>query len=284
MRASLGKLPQSSASVKGFDGVAVLPCNSLCFVPDVTRTMPPAPPPPDSAAAELSPSHRELRRKVAVVIAAYNEGSSIAAVVRGALPFCQWTVVVDDGSLDGTSTAALEAGAYVLRHPINLGQGAALQTGIEYALSLGAEYVVTFDADGQHSADELLPMVEHLNMAGVDVVLGSRFLGTAINMPRSKAFTLWLAVHFTRLTTGLKLTDTHNGFRVLSRNAAARIRIRQNRMAHASELLEQIASLKLRYAEFPVTITYTEYSMAKGQRVLNSVSIVKDQVMGRLAK
>jgi polyprenyl-phospho-N-acetylgalactosaminyl synthase len=219
-----------------------------------------------------------------VVIAAYNEGEALEPVVRGALAYANWVVVVDDGSLDDTADKAHRAGAYVARHPINLGQGAALQTGIDFALRLGASYVVTFDADGQHAAEEIEPMVRHLVETGLDVVLGSRFLGKTVNMPRSKAITLWLAVHFTRLTTGLKLTDTHNGFRVLSRSAAQRLRIRQNRMAHASEILDQIVGLKLRYSEFPVTITYTAYSVAKGQRVLNSVAIVKDQVMGRLAK
>ena len=225
-----------------------------------------------------------MKAAIAVVIAAYNEAEALEPVVRGALAYAKWVVVVDDGSLDDTAERARQAGAYVARHSVNLGQGAALQTGIDLALRLGASYVVTFDADGQHAAEEIEPMVQHLIATGSDVVLGSRFLGTAVNMPRSKAITLWLAVHFTRLTTGLKLTDTHNGFRVLSRGAARRFRIRQNRMAHASEILDQIAGLKLRYSEFPVTITYTAYSVAKGQRVLNSVAIVKDQVMGRLAK
>jgi glycosyltransferase involved in cell wall biosynthesis len=226
----------------------------------------------------------EMRRSIAVVIAAYNEGSAIGPVVQTALVHARWVIVVDDGSLDETQLVAHDAGAHVIRHPINLGQGAALQTGIDYALQLGAEYVVTFDADGQHAAEEIVPMVEHAIATDSEVVLGSRFLGHTVNMPRSKAITLWLAVRFTRLTTSLKLTDTHNGFRALNRSAARRLRIRQNRMAHASEILEQIASLGLRYSEFPVTITYTAYSVAKGQRVLNSVSIVKDQLMGRLAK
>lgn len=218
------------------------------------------------------------------MIAAYNEGTAIGPVVASARPHARWVVVVDDGSADDTRQVAAQAGAHTVRHPLNLGQGAALQTGVDYALKLGAQYIVTFDADGQHAADEIQPMVRHLVDTDVDVVLGSRFLGKTVNMRRSKAITLWLAVRFTRWTTGLRLTDTHNGFRVLSRSAAQRLRIRQNRMAHASELLDQIASLKLRYAEFPVTITYTEYSLAKGQRVLNSVSIVKDQIVGRLAK
>jgi glycosyltransferase involved in cell wall biosynthesis len=224
------------------------------------------------------------RRTIAVVIAAYNEGGAIGPVVEGARAHANWVIVVDDGSQDETGSVALAAGAHVVRHPINLGQGAALQTGIDYALALGASYVVTFDADGQHAAEEIVPMVEHLIANDLNVVLGSRFRGDTVNMPKSKAITLWLAVRFTRLTTGLKLTDTHNGFRALDRAAAQRVRIRQNRMAHASEILEQIAHLGLRYSEFPVTITYTDYSLAKGQHVLNSVAIVKDQLLGRLAK
>jgi polyprenyl-phospho-N-acetylgalactosaminyl synthase len=223
-------------------------------------------------------------RDIAVVIAAYNEGTAIATVVSGLLGRAGTIIVVDDGSRDETAALALAAGAHVIRHPINLGQGAALQTGIDYAVKLGASYIVTFDADGQHSADEIAPMVRHLIEHELDIVLGSRFIGQTVNMPRSKAITLWLAVRFTRLTTGLKLTDTHNGFRALTRACARTLRIRQNRMAHASEILDEIAAKKLRYGEFPVTITYTEYSVAKGQRVLNSVAIIKDQVMGRLAK
>jgi glycosyltransferase involved in cell wall biosynthesis len=233
---------------------------------------------------DVAPGPAEQPRGIAVVIAAFNEGSAIGPVVQAARAHCSWVIVVDDGSRDDTLDVAHQAGAHVVRHPINLGQGAALQTGIDYALRLGASYVVTFDADGQHSADEIVPMIEHLMRTESDVVLGSRFLGNTVNMPKSKAVTLWLAVKFTRLTTGLKLSDTHNGFRALSRGAARRLRIRQNRMAHASEILDQIASLRLRYTEFPVTITYTAYSVSKGQHVLNSVAIVKDQVVGRLAK
>lgn len=231
-----------------------------------------------------SVQQQEPSGSIAVVIAAYNEGVAIAEVVAGVLPHCTWAIVVDDGSRDQTGEAALLVGAHVVRHPVNLGQGAALQTGIDYAVQLGADYIVTFDADGQHAPGEIAPMVQHLRANDLDIVLGSRFLGHTVNMPRVKAVTLWLAVRFTRFTTGLHLTDTHNGFRVLTRACAKRLRIRQNRMAHASEVLDEIATQKLRYGEFPVTITYTAYSVSKGQRVLNSVAIVKDQLMGRLAK
>lgn len=202
---------------------------------------------------------------VFVVIAAYNEGSSIAKVIPDLLRTFQTIVVVDDGSVDDTAAQAQAAGATVLIHPINLGQGAALQTGICYAVNQGAEYIVTFDADGQHSPADVPPMLEALEKSGADIALGSRFLGQAIGIDKKKAFVLKAAVAFTALTTGLRLTDCHNGLRVLTRKAAQTIHIRHNRMAHASEILEQIASKKLKYIEFPVTITYTEYSRSRGQ-------------------
>ncbi|OYX33646.1 MAG: hypothetical protein B7Y99_06920 [Caulobacterales bacterium 32-69-10] len=213
------------------------------------------------------------------VIAAYNEGSMIMEVVRRVTPVAN-VVVVDDGSADDTADRALEAGAHVAVHLVNRGQGAALQTGIEYALSQGAAHVVTFDADGQHDLDDAMAMVEVCRNQGVDMVLGSRFLGRTVNMPLSRRLTLKAAVLFTRLTTGLKLTDAHNGLRVLSRAAAGRLRITQDRMAHASEITSKIRHLGLTFVEHPVTITYTEYSLRKGQKISNSVRILEDIIIG----
>lgn len=225
-----------------------------------------------------------LASATGIVIAAYNEGRALGPVVLKARSLYPIVIVVDDGSRDDTAEVAEGAGAHVLRHPINLGQGAALQTGIDYALKIGCEYLVTFDADGQHAADEIALLLDKLVSTRSDIVLGSRFLGRAVNMPRSKLLTLRAAILFTRLTTGLRVTDTHNGFRALTRSAALKLRIRQDRMAHASEILDQISALRLRYCECPVTITYTAYSIQKGQRIINSVTILKDQFLGRLAK
>ncbi|HVS70082.1 MAG TPA: glycosyltransferase family 2 protein [Phycisphaerae bacterium] len=219
-----------------------------------------------------------------VVIAAYNEQEMIGQVVRSLAPLAARVVVVDDGSGDESGERAFEAGATVLRHPLNLGQGAALQTGIDFALGKGAEYIVTFDADGQHAASDIGGALEALRRSGVDVVLGSRFLGRAIDMPAAKRLVLRLAVAFTRVTTGLKLTDTHNGFRVLTRSAAERIKLRQNRMSHASDLLSQIAELKLRYEEYPVEVRYTEYSRRKGQPLTAAFHILVDSAVGRMLK
>src|SRR5205807_7673808 len=129
-------------------------------------------------------------------------------------------LVVDDGSDDRTGEIAASAGAIVIRHPINLGQGAALQTGIEVALSAGANVVVTFDADGQHRRDDIWKLIDALADRGVDFALGSRFLGRALGIPATRRWLLRVATLFTRLTTGLDVTDAHNGLRAMTRRGA----------------------------------------------------------------
>lgn len=223
-------------------------------------------------------------KRVAIVIAAYNEGSVIADVVRDALRLFPLIVVVDDGSPDDTGAAALLGGAVVLRHPINLGQGAALQTGIEYALGQDVDFVVTFDADGQHRPEDVQKMLETLAANGKQVALGSRFLGETVGMPASRRWLLKAATVFTRITTGLRVTDAHNGLRTFRRDAAQTITIRQNRMAHASEILEEIGRGKLTYCEVPVIIHYTDYSKAKGQSGLGAFNILIDLLVARIRK
>ena len=219
-----------------------------------------------------------------IVIPAYNEGAVIYDVVRACRAKYRNVIVVDDCSTDDTGARALAAGAAVIGHPLNLGQGAALQTGIKFALQNDAALIVTFDADGQHRIEDVDVLLRCLNDERADVALGSRFLGSAEHMPWLRRKVLKLAVRFTRLTTGLKLTDAHNGLRVFTRHAAARIRISQNRMAHASELLSQFRQLKLKVVEAPVTILYTEYSMKKGQPLSNAINILADLFMARLSK
>jgi polyprenyl-phospho-N-acetylgalactosaminyl synthase len=222
--------------------------------------------------------------RVWVVIAAYNEagviGRVIADVRRRGFP----VVLVDDGSADATPEIAERAGAVVVRHPVNLGQGAALQTGIEFGLRNGAEFVVTFDADGQHRAAEIETLIDALAESRSDFALGSRFLGATVNLPLSRRLLLKAATWFTRVTSGLRVTDAHNGFRAMTQRGASRIRLRQNRMAHASEFLEQIARSGLPYVEAPVTIEYSEYSLAKGQKLSDALSILLDLSVQRLQR
>jgi len=222
------------------------------------------------------------RDNIWVVIPAFNEGQVIADVVAGVVREGYRVVLVDDGSADATGDFAAAAGADVVRHPINLGQGAGLQTGIAYALARGADAIVTFDADGQHRANEIALLIETLERENADFVLGSRFKGAAVNLPPRRRLLLKAATLFTRVTTGLDVSDAHNGFRALSRRGAQAITLRQNRMAHASEILHEIARSGLRYVEAPVTIEYSAYSLAKGQKISDSIVIMVDLFARRL--
>jgi polyprenyl-phospho-N-acetylgalactosaminyl synthase len=218
-----------------------------------------------------------------IVVPAYNEARVLAGVISDLKRDAQQQiVVVDDGSSDATPEVAAGSGAFVLRHPINLGQGAALQTGIEFALARGAEVIVTFDADGQHRTADIVRLVEVLHLHRADFALGSRFLGSTVNIPASRRILLRAAILFTRLTTGLALTDAHNGLRAMTRRGAQRIHLRQNRMAHASEILGQIATSGLKLVEVPVTIDYSRYSLAKGQRSGDLLVILLDLFARRL--
>lgn len=220
--------------------------------------------------------------RVVVVIAAYNEAPVIASVVADVRRASYPAVVVDDGSTDATGEIAARAGAFVVTHPVNLGQGAALQTGLDFALAQGADVIVTFDADGQHRPADIAPLIAALAANKADYALGSRFLGGAVNLPRKRRLMLAAATWFTRLTTGLDLTDTHNGLRAMTRRGASRIRLKQNRMAHASEILHQIAQGGLAYVEVPVTIEYSAYSLGKGQTLSESLAILIDLFARRM--
>lgn len=214
-----------------------------------------------------------------VICPAFNEAATISRVLaelkrvgHGAYN----VVVVDDGSSDATRRIAATLATVVISHPINLGQGAALKTGIEYALSQGADYFVTFDTDGQHLASDIPRLLAALGRGRADFALGSRFLKPPRGMPLARRILLLAATLFTTATTGLRLTDTHNGLRAFTRRGASVLNLRQDRMAHASEILAEIARSGLRYVEVPVTVAYTEYSLGKGQRSSDFVTILLD--------
>jgi len=203
-------------------------------------------------------------KKIFFVIPAYNEGKSIIKVIRGLQRAgYREIVVIDDGSSDNTYSEAAKCGVHVLRHIINRGQGASLKTGIDFALKNSADVIVTFDSDGQHRVEDLGVMLKPVLNGEVDVTLGSRFLTNA-KIPLGRRILLKGSVVVQWLFYGVKLSDAHNGFRVLSRKAANEIRIDSDRMEHASEIVEEIAKRKLRYKEVPVVIRYTDYSLKKG--------------------
>lgn len=213
-----------------------------------------------------------------LVVPLFNEGTVVGDVIADALTVFPRIVAIDDGSSDDSAAIARRAGALVIQHPLNLGQGAALQTGFDAARRLGAQYVVTFDSDGQHRTEDAAAMVERLRHDEADVVFGSRFLDARSRPSALKRAVLKAAVLYSNATTGVRLTDTHNGLRALNAHAISLIHIRQNRMAHASEIIEQVGRNGLRWVEHPVHIVYTDYSRSKGQSVLNAVNIVTEQL------
>lgn len=209
----------------------------------------------------------------------FNEGSVIGTVVEELRRTFPYVVCVDDGSSDDSAQHARAAGAVVLEHPINLGQGASLQTGFDFALRdpLMSE-VVTFDADGQHQVEDAQGMVTRLREDSLDIVIGSRFLDDRTQVGSLKRLVLRAAAWYTRVTSGMALTDAHNGLRVIARDLLGRIRLTQNRMAHASELIDQVSELDSKWAEYPTHIVYTDYSKSKGQSLWNSVNILVELI------
>ena len=213
-----------------------------------------------------------------VVIPAYNEATVIADVVADVGSVFENVVVVDDGSRDNTGALALGAGAHVVRHPVNLGQGAAIQTGVEYARSQpGGQVFVTFDADGQHQVKDVVRMIDRLTAEDLDIVIGTRFADRAPErMPALRRLLFPLLAKLSPASRKLRLTDSHNGLRVFNKTVADRLNLTMTGMSHASEFISVVAENRWRVAEEPVEILYTEYSMTKGQPLVNGVNIIVD--------
>lgn len=217
--------------------------------------------------------------KIVCVIPAWNEEKNIAKVVISVRPFVDEVVVIDDCSQDNTSDLAKIAGATVFRHPLNRGQGAALQTGNDYALENGADIIVHFDADDQFLAAEIKDMIAPIIEGRADIVFGSRFLGKKANFPLVKKYLIMpLGKIFTRVILGIKLSDPQNGFRALSRTAAEKIRISNREMAHNSEIQIKAFKEKLRIAEVPITVIYHHF----GQKLSGGFKVAKDLFIHRI--
>jgi len=216
-----------------------------------------------------------------LVIPVYNEAPVIADVVEQARRTFPNIVCVDDGSRDGSAAQIRTTGAHLVRHPVNLGQGAAIQTGVEYARARpGARYFVTFDADGQHRVEDVLAMVDRLRAEPLDIVVGTRFTGeVSDSVPLIKRIVLRTVVALSPRTRRLGLTDAHNGLRAFDKTVADELDLTMNGMSHASEFVRLIDERSWRVAEQPVTILYTEYSISKGQSLLNGINILIDGLL-----
>lgn len=218
-----------------------------------------------------------------LVIPCYNEGSVIQDVIENARKTFPNIVAVNDGSADDSAARIHAAGAHLVNHPVNLGQGAAIQTGVEYArMQPGAEYFVTFDADGQHQVKDVVKMLNRLRTEPIDIVVGTRFgrpRAEDDQVPWIKRVVLKTVVFLSPRTRRLGLTDAHNGLRAFNKKVANELNLRMNGMSHASEFVSTMDEKKWRVAEEPVDILYTEYSMSKGQSLINGVNILADGLL-----
>lgn len=216
-----------------------------------------------------------------IVIPAFNEAAVIGEVIADVRSVFDNVVCVDDGSTDDTGEIAKRAGAHLVRHPINLGQGAAIQTGVEYARNQpGAQVFATFDGDGQHRVKDVAAMVDRLGAGDVDVVIGTRFgANEGSRPPFVKRLVLQTAARLSRRGRRLGLTDTNNGLRVFNKKVADGLNITMSGMSHANEIIMLIAENHWRVTEYPVEVLYTEYSKSKGQPLLNGVNIIFDGLL-----
>ena len=222
-------------------------------------------------------------RSIFVIIPCYNEAKVVRQTVAEVLEKGYTVVVVDDCSKDGSKKQLAGLPIYYLRHRVNMGQGAALQTGIDFAKRKGAKYFVTFDADGQHDSNDITGMVEFLEKENADIVFGSRFLpGALTNVSRSRSFALNFGRYINFLVSGIMLSDSFNGLRLLTTTAAEKIRVRENRMIHPVEILLLTASKKLKYAEYPVKIHYSDYSKAKGLKNKDGIRILFEIILYKI--
>ena len=224
----------------------------------------------------------EIASSTCCIVPMYNEEQVISQVVTDLRSIFPHVICIDDGSNDKSAAKALEAGALVLRHVVNIGQGAALSTGFSWVQSQSQfSYVVTFDADGQHQPGDALRLVTELVRKQVDVVFASRFLDQdQATIPLAKRLVLKTVTKITKTLTDVELSDAHNGLRALTVDATRQVNLTQNGMAHATQFVSLVLQANLKYVEIPVTILYTPYSRSKGQSLLNSINIALDLIWG----
>ncbi|MGC4036026.1 MAG: glycosyltransferase family 2 protein [Chitinophagaceae bacterium] len=226
-----------------------------------------------------------MKPSVYVIIPVYNETEVIRDVIQNILGRGYEVVIVDDGSEDGLFGVISGLPVHYIRHELNLGQGAAIQTGIQFAITKDPEILVTFDADGQHEANDIPLMIDYLSVHQLDIVFGSRFLEVSpTKLSAMRKMILKIARVFNFFFSGIMLSDAHNGLRVFNNRTAAVLNIIENKMAHATEILIQIKKNKLKYGEYPVHISYSDYSKRKGQKISYGFKIIQDILLYKFFK
>lgn len=209
-----------------------------------------------------------------VVMPAYNESKTIKNVIEDLKQRNLNMVIIDDGSHDKTYKIA-QSSIYnhgsIYRHVINRGLGAALETGIKAALAKDADIIVTFDADGQHDPDDIIPVCRPIMEKQADVVIGTRNFN---DMPASKKFGNTVMNMITRIFYGIHVNDSQSGLRAFNRKAANVLDINSRGYGVSSEIIGEIKKYNLKVEEVEINTIYTDYSMSKGTNLMVGLKIL----------
>ncbi|MBL7056472.1 glycosyltransferase family 2 protein [Candidatus Woesearchaeota archaeon] len=217
-----------------------------------------------------------MKKAVFAVIPARNEDKHISEVVRKTKKYVDKIIVVDDGSTDKTRKEAKKANAVVLSHIINLGKGAAVKTGCDYAIKEGAETIVIIDADAQHQAQDIPRFLKKLK--GVDIVFGYRELDK--NMPSLLKFGNWLINKTITFLYGIKIKDSQCGYRAFTKKAYKNLRWKATDYSMESEMIARMGNHNLKYAEIPIKTIYSDDY--KGTTVLDGMKIIFNMLIWKL--
>ena len=227
------------------------------------------------------------RKKIALVIPAYNEVGVIAAVLAGIQttfkdqPYDYQIIVIDDGSRDATATKAAEAGALVIKHILNTGSGGATATGLSFARQSSFDLVATLDADGQHDPEDVLKGIEMMLNSDYDLLIGSRLIDNE-GMSNAKILGNKGLSFITYILFGTRVTDSQSGLRIFSKRALVELKWKTSGYEYCSEMLWRAKQNSLKIGEFPIRTIYTDYSKAKGQNNWNAFNIIKALLRTRI--
>lgn len=211
-----------------------------------------------------------------IIIAAYNESKNIGKVLAELKKEHKNIIVIDDGSKDNTFSIAKKSGATVLKHVVNLGKGAAMKTGCDYAIKLGADILVLMDADGQHEPKDVQKFIKAIK--GNDIVFGYRQFSK--KMPFILRFGNSFINSTTTLLFGLKIRDTQSGFKAITSKVYEKIRWTSTDYAMESEIIANAGKKRLKYKEIPIETIYSD--RYKGTTVLDGIKIVINMISWRL--
>ena len=210
------------------------------------------------------------------VIPAYNEEKNIVIIVKKTKKYVDNVIVVDDGSKDITKDVSEKTGAIVLRHIINLGKGAALKTGCDFAIKKGAKFIIALDADAQHNPEDIPRFIEKLNK--YDIIFSYRKASS--KMPLVLRFGNWFISNIVRVLYGISLNDTQCGFRAFSKNAYRKIRWNAPDYSMESEMIAKVGKQKLKYVQIPIRTIYSD--KYKGTTIIDGIKIILNMFWWKL--